>query len=199
MLKQLFQSVTAMSKVYDTIQYLAGVGYLHRRLKAQLFQIPLDNSIILDLGGGTGILKHIVHPTINYICLDIDSRKLEGFRLKYPDGTAIIADGTCLPFQNESIDIIFCTFVTHHLDTGSLRHLVSESARVLIRKGRMLLLDPVWIPNRLPGVLLWKYDQGSYPRTESDLTNSIMVNYEILYKERIAIFHEYILYVAVKI
>jgi SAM-dependent methyltransferase len=199
MLNQIFDKLIANPTVYDMVQYLAGVGYLHRRLKAQLDQLSTTNSIILDIGGGTGLLNHICHPNSDYICLDIDPAKIGRFRIKNSEGIAVVADGTCLPFQSESVDILLCTCVAHHLDNNNLRYLIIESSRVLRRKGRLILLDPVWIPSRLPGVLLWRYDRGSYPRTESDLENCISENFVITYSERMAIFHGYTLYVAAKI
>jgi ubiquinone/menaquinone biosynthesis C-methylase UbiE len=198
MLKQMMHRLIANPKAYDIVQYLAGVRILHDGLKMQLAQLDQTNSVVLDIGGGTGLLKGLCHPNQTYFCLDIDPNKLKGFRIKYLDGNAIIADGTCLPFPNESIDIILCAFVTHHLDEESLRKLISETARVVRPTGRMLILDPVWVPSRLPGVFLWKYDQGSFPRTESDLNNFILKYFEITTIERLAIFHEYALYVAAK-
>lgn len=178
--------------VYDQVQLLAGVRYVHHRLATQI--APLSaGSLALDFGGGTGILRSLVPFTCTYVCLDIDMLKLRGFLSKYPDGIALFADASQAPIKSDTVDIVLCTSVAHHIPDGVLTRLISESARILKDTGRFIFLDPLWEPTRWAGRLLWRYDRGSYPRTAEHLHSIISCYYEIIQWERFAVYHEYIL------
>jgi ubiquinone/menaquinone biosynthesis C-methylase UbiE len=198
MLKRYLHTISANPKIYDAIQYLAGVGFLHRKLEGLLNQLVKANYLILDIGGGTGLIKRVCHSKSNYICLDIDISKLKRFRQKNLDGKAIAADGTVLPIKHDSIDVLLYIFIIHHLDNENLVQLISESERVLKPNGHLMILDPIWVPNRPAGVLLWKYDRGSYPRTKYDLEMLVAPKFNVLHRENIKIFHEYSILIASK-
>jgi SAM-dependent methyltransferase len=153
---------------------------------------------VLDLGGGTGLLGSFWPPTCAYTCLDIDMLKLQGFLRKYPAGIALLSDATQVPLKSCSVDVVLCALVTHHIPDALLAQLISESARVLKDTGRLVLMDAVWEPARWVGRLLWNYDRGSYPRTSETLYATISSHYAITHWEYFAVYHKYVLCVAIK-
>ncbi len=130
--------------------------------------------------------------------LDVDMVKLQRCVRKTKDSNPILADGTCIPFKDNSIDVVICIGVSHHLSDRALEEIIHESCRVLRIGGTLLLLDAVWAPERYLGKLIWKYDRGSYPRTAEYLNNVISKQYSIALCERYAIYHEYLLIRAMK-
>jgi SAM-dependent methyltransferase len=183
--------------VYNQVQKLAGIEYVRKRLAAQIAQLD-DVTTILDLGGGTGLNRDLWSPDSIYLCLDIDRVKLQGFLQNQPDGIALLADGSQIPLKANSLDIVICISVLHHLSDPLITGMIHESARVLKSSGRFILLDPVWAPARPLGRLLWKYDRGSDPRSAESLLNLISTQYKIDHKESFSVFHEYFLCVASK-
>jgi ubiquinone/menaquinone biosynthesis C-methylase UbiE len=189
--------IVSLPWVYDLVQLLVGVRQVHRRLVIQ-FAALFSASSVLDLGGGTGLLRKFWRPDCAYLCLDNDSLKLQGFRTKYPTGLALLSDATQVSLKSESVDVVLCVFVAHHIPDALLAQLIDESARVLKDKGRLVLVDALWAPARQVGRLLWKYDRGSHPRTAKALQSAITRQYSITHWERFAVYHEYLLCVATK-
>ena len=188
--------IVANPWVYDMVQILAGRRQLDRQLAAQI--APLRSaSFVLDVGGGTGLSRTLWPETCAYMCLDLDSRKLQGLRSK-SQAMAMLADAISIPIQDSGVDVILCTMLTHHLSDVSLVNLFAESARVLKPNGRLILLDAVWNSARLIGQVLWRYDRGSYPRTAETLRAFFLAYFGISYEETITILHEYLLCTGVK-
>ena len=197
MLTDVLHHIVANPRVYNLVQMLAGVQRVHSRLAVQFASLT-SASIGLDLGGGTGLLRSFWPPTCAYVCLDIDMLKLQGFLRRYPAGIALLSDATRVPLKSCSMDVVLCTFVTHHIPDALLAQLISESARVLKSGGKLILVDAVWAPARWVGRLLWKYDRGSYPRTAETLHATISNHCAITHWQRFAVYHEYVLCVAIK-
>jgi SAM-dependent methyltransferase len=131
-----------------------------------------------------------------YTCLDSDVLKLRRFSTRYPNDGALLADAAGMPLDSESIDVVLCKFVSHHIAAKGLPALMSEAARVLKPAGRFVFVDAVWSPERRLARLLWKYDRGSFPRTEEDIKASITSHFDILAWERLTVFHRYAICVA---
>ena len=189
--------IVANPWVYDMVQILAGRRQLDRQLAAQI--APLRSaSFVLDVGGGTGLSRTLWPETCAYMCLDLDSRKLEVLRGK-SQTMAMLADAISIPIQDSSVDVILCTVLTHHLSDESLVKLFVESVRVLKPNGKFILVDGVWKPERRIGRMLWRYDRGSYPRTAETLRALFSTYFGISYEETIMILHEYLLCTGVKL
>ncbi len=168
---------------------------MRRRLAAQIPSI-LHPHRVLDLGGGTGAVADYWPSTTQYICLDIDPLKLEGFRRRNPTGVALLADAIRVPIASASLDAVLCTAVSHHLPDALLPQMLREAARVLKPDGNFLFLDAVWNPRRPIGRLIWRYDRGSHPRTAATLQSHISSHLRITHWEQFSIHHEYVLCVA---
>jgi ubiquinone/menaquinone biosynthesis C-methylase UbiE len=185
-------SVVARPRVYDACQLAAGAGVVRRHLRGAI--VPLRDSAkwVLDIGGGTGASRAHWGADARYLCLDLDPLKLEGYRAKVAGGLAVQADATAVPLADGSVDAVVCTQVTHHLTDAQLDQMIAEAARVLRAGGHFVMLDAVWRPARAPGRLLWRYDRGSFPRTDDVLRQAMEKHFEILRWEGFSLWHAYV-------
>ncbi len=197
MLTKTLHALVAHPWVYEQVRLLVGARRIDRRLAHHIETLPLG-SLVLDLGGGTGVLRRLLPMTCTYVCLDTDVLKLRGFSKGSSNGCAVLSDATQAPVRSESADLVFCTLVSHHLPDETLARLIRESYRLLKKNGRFIFLDAVWAPARWAGWLLWKFDRGRYPRTAEALHRVMSAHYKIVEWERFAIYHEYALCVAAK-
>lgn len=153
---------------------------------------------VLDVGGGTGLLRPLLPSSWNYTCLDSDSRKLEGFHRKFPNDKAIKASATDIPAYDETYDLCILSAVSHHLETSELKCVLNEISRVLRNGGKLLFYDAIWNPRNIEGRLLWLLDRGSFPRPKSELEDLLKKKF-IIHKERsFKVLHEYIISWCVK-
>jgi ubiquinone/menaquinone biosynthesis C-methylase UbiE len=191
-LTRALHSVVARPRVYDACQLAAGAGVVRRHLRGAI--IPLRDSAkwVLDIGGGTGASRAHWRADARYLCLDYDPMKLAGYRAKVPGGLAVQADATAVPLADGSVDAVVCTQVTHHLTEAQLEQMIGEAARVLRAGAHFVMLDAVWRPARVPGRLLWRYDRGSFPRTDVVLREAMERHFEILRWEEFSLWHAYV-------
>jgi SAM-dependent methyltransferase len=197
MIKAMLHRIVANPRVYNIAQRLIGARYVHRQIDAQVAPVR-DAALVLDLGGGTGINRDLWPPTSAFICLDTDPVKLHGFLRKHPHDIPLLGDATCVPLKADSVDVVLCAAVSHHLPDDALPSLFVEGVRSLKPGGRFIFLDAVWIPSRPMGRLLWKYDRGSYPRTKETLKALIAGQCEIVHWREFRLFHTYVLCVGTK-
>jgi ubiquinone/menaquinone biosynthesis C-methylase UbiE len=183
--------------VYDRIQTLAGNNRVLERLSQVI--APLRPKVVVDIGGGTGALWNLLAPDCLYVCLDMEMPKLRGFRSKVPGGLAVLGDATSLPIIDRCVDMVICKSLTHHLTDLMLEQALNESQRVLRPGGHIILLDAVLSRQRLAGKILWRLDRGSYPRTDDDLRKRLEDRFQIIYWEKFAIYHEYVLGIGIRL
>jgi ubiquinone/menaquinone biosynthesis C-methylase UbiE len=195
LVKNIAHKIVAQPIVYDALQITVGVSHVQQRIAAHIPQLAAG-AHVLDVGGGTGIQREQFATRVNYTCLDIDRQKLDGFRAKFAGDTALLSDGTRMALQSGSIDFGLCVFVMHHVPDALISDLIGECARVLKRGGTFLFIDPLWRPQRPIGRLLWRYDRGSYPRTETRLAELIGAHFADTQWEYFAVMHAYGLCVA---
>jgi hypothetical protein len=74
--------------------------------------------------------------------------------------------------------------------------MIDESWRVLKPGGRLLFLDPIWVPSWLPGRLVWRIDQGSHPRSEDQMRDVIERRFDFEREVRYAVHHRYFMALA---
>jgi len=198
MLTRILHGLMANPRVYDLVQSLVGAAEVHRRLARQV-ELVRDARLVLDLGGGTGLVSELFAARGGggkYVCLDIDPAKLEGFRAKYPAGLALQADAAHIPLADATLDAAVCTNVSHHLPGDVFPQMLAEVARVLRPGGTFVFLDAVWNPTRWAGRVIWRYDRGSFPRTAHAIRAAIAGVLNVEHWEQFAIHHEYALCVA---
>lgn len=195
--RALAHRAVAVPLVYDTVQRLAGGGLVDRRLDARLRALPRPR-LAVDLGGGTGGNRSHLERARRYLCLDIDRRKLSGFRAKEPAGLALQGDATRAPLRDGSADLVLLKYLAHHLEDGALARLFAETARLLSPEGRVVLVEPVWAPRRWPSRLLWHYDRGDHPRGPEALRAAFEAHFQVESWECPALYHAYVIAVGTR-
>ena len=97
------------------------------------------NSIVLDLGCGTG--RNMLYPNINFIGIDNCENFIKICKLK---NLSVIEGDMCnIPLKNDSIDNIISIASFHHLISNLRRNqCLQEIYRVLKKNGTVLL--SVW-------------------------------------------------------
>ena len=194
MLKTISSRLVSVPWVYDLVQALNGAHHTNPFLIRQFARVP-DDALVLDVGGGTGRVRELWPKPCRYVCADPDLDKLRRFREKTPGGRAVLADGGHLPVRDRSVDAVVCVAISHHMPGDVLEDAISEASRVLRDDGRLIFYDAVWAPNRGAGTLLWKYDQGSFPRRPAVLDGMLRARFAPIHRERVAYWHSYMLWI----
>lgn len=103
---------------------------------------------VLDVGCGTGtqaLLLHRLFPNASVFGLDGDETALELARQKsLTAGQPVIFEkglATALPYPNQSIDIVTCSLLLHHLSDADKGRSIREMWRVLEPTGALALAD----------------------------------------------------------
>lgn len=180
--------------MYDLVQWVFGARAINSRLRP-LMPALAEGSVVLDVGGGTGLNGSLRPSGCAYICLDPDPGKLAGF-LKHGRGLAVLGGGDAMPFLDGCAGLAVCKFVAHHLDDAQLERLKSEVRRVLEPGGRFLFVEAL-ATRRAAGRLLWRFDQGSHPRSPERLRAWLEDGFSVERWERFAVFHDYVAALAV--
>ena len=104
-----------------------------------------SNPIAIDMGCGGSPMSKILseHGCDVYRC-ELDPNSLySGLFWKHHNlgvGKHIVCDATILPFENNSVDIVFCKEFVHHVDDYGT--LFIEVNRVLKKEGVFLMIEP---------------------------------------------------------
>lgn len=197
MITALLHRLVAIPKVYDFVQRAAGFRVVQRHIK-EAIQPLRGADRVLDLGGGTGLYRDLWRTDCLYICLDNDETKLRGFHECHSDGLGILGDATRAPIRSGSLDVVMCTFVSHHIGDALLEQFIAEAMRMLKDDGHFVFVDGTWRRSRRLSRILWKYDRGSNPRTPSKLREVLSGHGTIQRQKSFAVFHEYLLCIIAK-
>jgi len=138
-LLEVIHRAASIGWVYDSIQFLAGATITRRRLQRYLTSC---RGRVLDIGGGTGALAGLLPKGCTCTCLDNEMPKLQRCAEK-AIANALLADATLMPIQSDSIDVVTCVMVTHHLTDGQLDEVLGKPARRHRRPGGQPLVDAV--------------------------------------------------------
>jgi SAM-dependent methyltransferase len=187
--------LVAHPRVYDVVQAVFGREIIHRRF-ARAASICRAGDTIVDIGGGTGLLRPLCPEQCRYLCIDNEEPKIRGFQQKGLDGDAVIGDATRLPVRTAAADVVLMVAMAHHLSNESLARALGEARRALKASGSLLILEPVVAPFYVPGRILWALDRGAYPRRPEQLMAIVRDYFEVTSVERFTLFHEYLICVA---
>jgi SAM-dependent methyltransferase len=181
---------------YEQLQTVAGARKVRERV-AELCGSAVSPLRILDLGGGTGAIRPLLPGEWQYTCLDLEMPKLRGLRRQYSHSAAVLSDCTQTPVASHSIDVALSMLMSHHLTQEALTRMLAEVRRVLKPGGRFIFLDCIDAPQRQVGKFLWRLDRGAYPRRPETLLAAIEAALPVVYHNRFAVWHEYLLVEAV--
>lgn len=114
------------------------VDFLRRNFNT--LHIP-NTAKLLDVGCGTGKMLSLLKSVAEPIGVDYSPRAIE-YCIKKRAGEAILANGSTLPFANESFDVVSAQEVLEHIedDASALR----EWSRVLKQNGVLFLTCPAY-------------------------------------------------------
>lgn len=94
----------------------------------------------VEFGSGAGLMaEHLAPGFASYTGIDIDPTVQDEAERRVPGATFLTYDGTSLPLQSESCDVVFAVNVFHHIPpdqrVGAVRRL-----RTLLRPGGLLAI-----------------------------------------------------------
>lgn len=187
MIARLLHSIVARPTVYRCCQTIIGPGPVTQRIAAH---VPAGPSRVLDIGAGTGYARRLFPNEARYFALDLETAMLRSSRQPLP----IQSDATQLPVIQDSMDVVLCKQVSHHVPDDRLDCLFAEIARVLRPTGTFLFMDAVKT-ERSVTKLLWRYDRGAHPRLESDLVSHFRPYFQVVHREVHWHLHQYVIYV----
>ena len=183
------ERIIGSAVLYDVVQRVAGLEQLKRRVAPILSRLGPGN--LLDVGAGTGSFSELLPPQVEYVPLDVDTRKLDRLRQKL-GVEGVVGSATELPFEDHSFDFTLCTNVAHHVSDADLPTMVAELARVT--RQELVFVDPLRT-GRLASRALWSIDRGSYPRTYEELLGRLTSHFASLQTEELTLLHRYVVFV----
>ncbi|MDY0189993.1 MAG: class I SAM-dependent methyltransferase [Desulfuromonas sp.] len=133
--------------VYDLVQPFVTLGQEARlnRWLAQQIDLP-DNSQILDIGCGTGLLTVRIaeqHPQVNVVGIDASKPMIAVADKKRASHNCHFqqALGEDLPFPDAHFDLVTSALFFHHIDRELKQRTLQEIRRVLKPGGMLLIAD----------------------------------------------------------
>jgi SAM-dependent methyltransferase len=189
MLRRFLHALVSHPAVYRCCQFTIGAGPVTHRIAAH---VDAGNSLVLDIGAGTGYARRMWPAEARYVALDVDRAMLSASH----QPLAVQSDATELPIATGSVDTVLCKQVSHHIPEELLDRLFTEIRRVLRPGGRFLFLDAVRT-GRTVSDLLWRYDRGAHPRSEADLRQHLESCFTLVHREAHWHLHQYLLLVLV--
>jgi len=130
-------------------QYLIRYGYDYSKIfqtywNNKLISLCLNGakSCILDFGCGNGILIPDLAKNFKIVHgLDISFKMLKSSKVNWTDANgALVGDGNCLPFKDNSFDCVVCRGVIHHIPDIDLT--LNEVYRILTKDGLFVFSEP---------------------------------------------------------
>lgn len=136
-----------LTRFYDRIMALTMQEDYFRTLLLDPIR-RLTPRYVLDVGCGTGtqaLLLHRLFPNANVFGLDGDEAVLELARQKHAvAGWPVTLEqglSTALPYPDQTIDIVTCSLLLHHLSDADKRRSIREMFRVLTPGGSLAFAD----------------------------------------------------------
>jgi SAM-dependent methyltransferase len=159
----LYRAIT-YPRVYKTLMEVLGADAALRRWAEILAVKP--GIKMLDVGCGTANVRAYL-PDIDYVGIDLNPKHIAFAKQRYGNsGTFLVGDASSLK-EKGSFDLISASALLHHLDDEQARQFFESLVPLLRPNGRIVTLDPVWLPQqRVIGRMLKAIDSGKNIRTE---------------------------------
>ncbi len=133
----------------------------------------LDQFTLLDVGTGAADFPAALRRAadrrgicVEPIAVDRHSGVLRFAARFHPTLAFVQCDGLCLPFAAQSIDVVFCAQMIHHLAAEQIGDLLREFARVC-RLGFVILdLDRNWLAAPAISVLTYALSRNRLTRAD---------------------------------
>lgn len=171
--------ITSPVFIYNLLRLLLENGFKkQKQILRDSFIKDSSGSRILDLGCGTGTYTGLFNPD-SYFGLEINLEYIKDAK-QHKEGNFVRADGSFLPFKNDTFGQVCSIAVFHHLPTPQILGILREIKRVVLPGGLFLLMDQSEISVNLSLDWLFRliryFDKGKFIRRPED-------NLEILTRE----------------
>jgi ubiquinone/menaquinone biosynthesis C-methylase UbiE len=116
--------------------------YSTKKYSDRIARLAKDDYKILEIGCGTGsIIRELKKKNVKSGLIGIDiSQKMVNIGIKKTNSPYVCCLGEKLPFKNGTFDIIFGTYVLHHMP--DLPSFFKEISRVLTNQGEIIFFEP---------------------------------------------------------
>ena len=190
MLRAILHRAVAHPAIYDFTQRIAGGGHVADCLRDHIGTRKDSAKVVADIGGGTGLFRHLWPNAKTYICGELDAAKLGAYHQRFTNDHAVCMDGA-MALAPESCDAIMIVFVLHHVPDEAVNGFLEGCVKALRPGGALFIADPVWAPRRIAGRMLWSVDRGSHPRTPDTLRDLVSAHISITNERSTSVYHEY--------
>jgi ubiquinone/menaquinone biosynthesis C-methylase UbiE len=155
--------------------YVKSVGHATGNDLQRMLEVtaPRADEVLLDLATGGGHVARVFAPHVRHVIAsdltpEILSHAEAYFReLEIANFETLVADAEAIPLPDASVDIVTCRIAPHHFPDP--RQFVEESARVLRRGGRFVLIDSTVEPGA-PGIFFNAFEKKRDPSHVRSLT-----------------------------
>ncbi len=142
---------------YDA-SVLREYAYFDRVIRRYLRALRRDGfGRLLDFGCGTGrVTIPALQAGLSVIATDVSLGMVKRTREKLAPSLRsrahfVVADGTRLPFRNQSFDAVVCAGVLHHLEDVEVG--IGEQLRILRQRARIFVVEPSEDASRMSWLL----------------------------------------------
>jgi len=136
-------------------------------------QLPA-NSYIIDLGGNTGkFAKQLKNETNTIVSIDIDRSIMVGADgMHLPGITPIQGNILCLPFKDNTFDVVLARAILHHVP-DNLDLALKEIKRILKSNGQVLIEEPGAL-NPIAYIIRKAFPTSSHEESERPFNPSVL-------------------------
>ncbi len=115
---------------------------------------PQKTDIVLDIGGGTGVIAEALKPFVKTISVLDQSAEMLKYAKKRGVRT-ILGSANSIPFRPRTVDMIVCTDAFHHMQDQLT--ILREMRRVLKPYGRLIIeeIDPGTVNGKIVKCVEW--------------------------------------------
>lgn len=178
-----FHRILSLPLVYRTVQGI----FSHKKTEAK-WQSTIKSknpSRVLDIGCGTGETAASFDFEIEYLGIDISENYVNRAREDYGNfGDFALASISDLPTLGKGdFDLVILKGVFHHLRDDEVEKFALDVNSVLEKGGRIVSIDPTFLPGRLIANFLARLDRGMHVRSPEELEQLLIQGLNLNRKE----------------
>ena len=188
-LRSSFDRVVSHPMIYRVQTRLLGRRILDERMQEAITSVapPASRGIVVDVGGGTAATRDLWPSSWTYISVDPDERMVDLSSSK--EVIRHVGSADSVPLPDRSADVVVLQNMSHHLDHKTWGMALQEAHRILHVDGRLIFMDAYFDRRRVISRLFWRLDAGHFPRTRTDLENSISSKFDVLSVSQFTLIH----------